>query len=392
MKMVIPYGRHDVDAADIDAVVSVLQSEYLTQGPVVRHFEDAVAARVGASRGVAANSATSALHLACASLGVGPGDVVWTSAITFVASANCARYCGADIDFVDIEPDTWNISIEALREKLEAARRVGRLPKVVIPVHLAGNPCSMPTIASLASEFGFRIVEDASHALGSSIESAATGACEFSDITVFSFHPVKMLTTAEGGLATTNDEALYNRMVRLRSHGITRAPSEMESPPEGSWYYEQLELGFNYRMPDLFAALGLSQMGRLDRFLSRRRELDHLYRSLLANQPVAFQEIRPGVQSSRHLQIIRPDYEALGTTQREVFERLRARGILANLHYIPVYRQPYYRRLVGNVTCPEAERYYRSAITLPLYSGLSDAQVEEVVGALIAPLGHQTIF
>jgi len=390
--MVIPYGRHDVDSADIDAVVSVLQSDYLTQGPVVRRFEEAIAARVGSRRAVAANSATSALHLACASLGVGPGDVVWTSAITFVASANCARYCGADVDFVDIDPDTWNISIDALRAKLEGARRAGRLPKVVIPVHLAGNPCSMSQIASLASEFGFRVVEDASHALGSSTGSEATGACRFSDVTVFSFHPVKMLTTAEGGIATTNDEDLFNRMVRLRSHGITRAPSEMEFSPEGEWYYEQLELGFNYRMPDLFAALGLSQLGRLERFLARRRELDNRYRTLLADQPISFQTIRLGDQSSRHLQIIRPDYSVLGTTQREMFERLRTRGILANLHYIPVYRQPYYRRLLGEVECPEAERYYRSAITLPLYSGLTDREVEHVVNALVAPLGHQTIF
>jgi len=373
-------------------VVSVLQSDYLTQGPLVRRFEDAIATRVGSRRGVATNSATSALHLACASLGVGPGDTVWTSAITFVATANCARYCGADVDFVDIDPETWNISIDALRSKLEGAQRAGRLPKVLIPVHLAGNPCSMPQIATLASEFDFRVVEDASHALGSSIGSVATGACRFSDITVFSFHPVKMMTTAEGGIATTNDEDLYNRMVRLRSHGITRTPSEMEFDPEGPWYYEQLELGFNYRMPDLLAALGTSQLGRLDQFLARRRELDDLYRSLLADQPISFQEIRDGDQSSRHLQIIRPDYDALGSTQRELFERLRARGILANLHYIPVYRQPYYRRLVSEVDCPESERYYQSAITLPLYSTLKDDQVREVVRALVTPIGHQTIF
>lgn len=391
--VVIPYGRHDVDAKDIDAVIDVLSSEYLTQGPVVRKFEEAVSRRVGATFGVVSNSATSSLHLACLALGVGPGDFVWTSAITFVASANCAVYCGARVDFVDIDPETWNMSPTALREKLEVARRAGGLPKVVIPVHLGGSPCAMAEISMLAREYGFRVVEDASHALGAVSAGQTVGSCEYSDITVFSFHPVKMMTTAEGGMATTNDEALYSSMVRLRSHGITRAPEEMQRAAEGPWYYEQLDLGFNYRMPDLFAALGMSQLRRLDQFLGERQRLHQLYVERLGKGIVRFQKIREDDRSSRHLEIVMPDYQMLGTNQRELFERLRSRGILVNLHYIPVYRHPFHAdRLVAEPSCPHAEDYYRSAVTLPLYSGLTESEVDVVCRALAEPLGHQSIF
>lgn len=391
--MATPYGRHHVDENDVAAVLSVLNSEYLTQGPAVRDFEVAVAHRVGAAFAVAANSATSALHLACLALGVTERDNVWTSAITFVASANCARYCGANVDFIDIDPETWTMSAAALEIKLREAEKEGRLPKVVIPVHLAGNPCDMAAIGALAREFGFRIIEDASHALGATTAGGPVGSCLVSDIVVFSFHPVKMITSAEGGMATTNDERLFNAMVRLRSHGITRAPEEMRFSSDGPWYYEQLELGLNYRMPDLLAVLGRSQLGRLEKFVEERQRLHAIYLRELAETPVSFQAVRETDISSRHLEIVRLELDSMGTTQREVFERLRSRGLLVNLHYIPVYRHPYYRALLPDQPeCPEAERYYQSAITLPLYFGLREAEIREVCVALTQPIGHQTIF
>lgn len=389
----IPYGRQDITDADVDAVVRVLRSDFLTQGPVVQHFEKEVARYCGAQRAVAVNSATSALHLACLALGVGPGDLVWTTAVTFVASANCARYCGASVDFVDIDSKTCNISISRLTEKLEAAQATGRLPKVVIPVHLCGQSCEMEAIHGLSQRFGFRIIEDASHALGGRYKGEPIGGCRFSDITVFSFHPVKMITTGEGGMALTNDPALANHMARLRSHGITRDAQEMTGPPDGPWYYQQIELGFNYRMPDILAALGVSQLRRLDDYVARRRELANCYDRLIKDLPVIAIDQLPDSYSSYHLYVIRVQAGAFNATHREVFERLRSAGVSVNLHYIPLYRQPYFKRLgINAAEFPEAERYYSEAITLPLFPGLTEVQQGEVVKSMKTPVGHQTLF
>lgn len=380
----IPYGRQSISEDDVAAVTEVLQSDYLTQGPAVPAFEAAVANYSDASFAVAVNSATSALHIACLALGVGPGDLVWTSPITFVASANCALYCGAEIDFVDIDPDTFNISVAALTEKLEQSAKAGRLPKVVIPVHLAGQSCDMKAIHLLAQHYGFRVIEDASHAIGGSFAGAPVGSCRYSDITVFSFHPVKIVTTAEGGVATTNDARLAAAMSLLRTHGVTRDPARMESESHGPWYYEQVALGFNYRMTDIQAALGGSQMRRLDQFVARRRSIAAMYDEAFRIHPLAVQSSAPDVLSSYHLYIIRLSGAEM-QHRALAFRELRDRGIGVNLHYIPVYLQPYYRRLgfqPGH--CPEAERYYREAISIPLYPGMSDAEVEMVVAAVSA--------
>lgn len=379
----IPYGRQDVSEADIAAVVEVLRSDFLTQGPAVGAFEDEVLRRCGAAHGVAVNSGTSALHLACLALGVGPGDRVWTSAITFAASANCAQYCGAQVDFIDIDPRTWNMSPAALAARLERAKRDGALPKVVIPVHLAGLPCAMPAIHALGREYGFRIIEDASHALGAAAGGRPVGDGRHSDITVFSFHPVKIITTAEGGMAVTNDAALAARMRLLRSHGITRDAAELTRPPDGPWYYEQLALGFNYRLADLQAALGRSQLARLDEFLAARERLARRYDELLAGLPLALPHRGPGLKSAWHLYVMRLRPEGQRRTHRAVFEGLRAAGIGVNLHYIPVYRLPYYARMgFDPAACPEAERYYAEAISLPLHPRLSDAEQAHVVATL----------
>jgi UDP-4-amino-4,6-dideoxy-N-acetyl-beta-L-altrosamine transaminase len=391
--MTIPYGRQEITAADIKAVVEVLQSDYLTQGPMVPVFERTIAEYCGVATATAVNSATSALHLACMALGVGPGDLVWTSPITFVASANCARYCGADVDFVDIDAKTYNMSTERLAEKLEVAKKSGRLPKVVIPVHLAGQSCDMKTIGALAKQYGFKVIEDASHAIGARYLGEPVGNCRYSDITVFSFHPVKIVTSGEGGVAVTNDAHLHMLMERLRSHGVTRDTAQLTKPTEGPWYYEQIELGFNYRMTDIYAALGASQMSRVDEYVERRQQLAHQYDLLFANKPIKTPWQHPDTYSSFHLYIVRPDFKAMKTNQREVFERLRANGVLANLHYIPVYRQPYYAVMGFDArNFPEAESYYSEAISLPLYPLLTDAQQIEVVQKLMTPLGHQTIF
>lgn len=385
----IPYGRHDIDDADIEAVISVLKSDYLTQGPVVPDFEQAVAGRVGARHAVAANSATSALHLACLALDVGPGDLVWTSPITFVASANCARFCGADVDFVDIDGRTFNVSVSALEQKLLAAERAGRLPKVVIPVAMCGQSCEMEAIHRLATRHGIRIIEDASHGVGGYYQGQPVGNCQYSDITVFSFHPVKIVTTAEGGMALTNDPRLGRRMAQLRTHGITRDASEMVHRPHGPWYYEQVDLGYNYRMTDLQAALGLSQLTRLDAFVARRQAVARQYDSSFLGLPVVTPWCHPEVSSAYHLYVIRLDPSQCRRSHPEVFASLRQAGIGVNLHYIPVYRQPYYERL-GFVPgyCPSAEAYYREAISLPMYPSLSDAQVQEVVTAVAAAVGE----
>ena len=379
----IPYGRQDISTADIDSVVGVLKSAFLTQGPGVPAFEACVAAYTSAAHAVAVNSATSALHVACLALGVGPGDRVWTTPITFVAAANCARYCGADVDFVDIDPRTSNMSVECLSARLSAAARAGRLPKVVIPVHMSGQSCDMAGIHALAQHYGFRIIEDASHALGGRYRGEPVGNCRFSDVVVFSFHSVKTVTTAEGGMALTNDAEVAKRMRLLRSHGITREPSDMTHTPDGPWYYQQITLGFNYRMTDVQAMLGVSQMRRVDAFVARRNEMAKKYDDLLAPLPVTPPWQHPDSYSGFHLYVVRLDLDHIRSTHREVFEAMRAEGIGVALHYIPVYRQPYYEQLGFRPGyCPEAERYYAQAITLPLYPGLLEEQQLRVVRSL----------
>jgi len=383
MTAMIPYGRQDISEADIQAVVDVLRSDFLTQGPAVPAFENCLAAYCGASHAVAVNSATSALHIACLALDVGPGDIVWTSPITFVASANCALYCGASIDFVDIDPRTYNMSVEQLEAKLAHVAQHGKLPKVVIPVHLCGQPCDIVAIHALAQQYGFKIIEDASHAIGGKYRDELIGNCRYSDITVFSFHPVKIITTAEGGMAMTNDAQLAKRMQLLRSHGITRDVNEMTHAPDGPWYYQQIDLGYNYRMTDLQAALGLSQMQRLDEFVSKRHAIANRYDQLLAGLPVTAPWQHPDGYSGLHLYVIRLKRDKIGKTHRQVFERLRAANVGVNLHYIPVHCQPYYEGLGFKAGyCPEAEQYYAEAISLPMYPGLTEAQQDRVVEAL----------
>ncbi len=387
----IPYGQQNISEVDIDAVVNVLRSDFLTQGPVVPAFEKAVVNYCGSQHAVAVNSATSALHIACLALGVGKGDIVWTTPITFVASANCALYCGATVDFVDIDPRTYNLSVERLAAKLAEVEKYGKLPKVVIPVHLAGQPCDMVAIHALSQQYGFKIIEDASHAIGGRYKDEPIGNCRYSDITVFSFHPVKIITTGEGGMALTNDPVLANTMVRLRSHGIIRDASEMTHSPDGLWYYQQIELGFNYRMTDIQAALGLSQMQRLDEFVTKRHIIARRYDELLAQLPVVTPWQHIESYSSFHLYIIRLDLTALN--HRELFERFRVNGIGVNLHYIPVYQHPYYTRMGFNINeYPEAESYYSEAISLPLYPALTENQQVDVVQWISRPIGHQTIF
>jgi len=386
--MVIPYGRQSITESDIAAVSDVLRSDFLTQGPVVPRFEAALSQRCGAQFAVAMNSATSALHLGCKALGVGPGDTVWTSPISFVASANCAKYCGADVAFVDIDANTFNMSPQALEQKLVAAQQTGTLPKVVIPVHLAGQSSDMAAIHSLSQRFGFSIIEDASHAVGSTYNGKPTGNCEFSDITVFSFHPVKIITTGEGGMALTNNPELARSMSRLRSHGITRDADEMRQTPDGPWYYEQLELGFNFRMTDIAAGLGISQLQRIDEFVSRRNEIAKAYDSMFANTAVKAPWQSPETYSAFHLYIVRVNFSACGTTQKQVFEDLHANHIQANLHYIPIYRQPYYQQFgYLREDFPESEKYYSEAISLPMYPGLSSADQEFVAQTLLSALG-----
>jgi UDP-4-amino-4,6-dideoxy-N-acetyl-beta-L-altrosamine transaminase len=390
---IIPYGRQDINQADIDAVVAVLRSDFLTQGPAVPAFEKAVADYCCAQHAVAVNSATSALHIACLALGVGKGDSVWTTPITFVASANCALYCGATVDFVDIDPRSYNLSVDCLAEKLALAEKTGKLPKVVIPVHLCGQPCDMAGIHALSQQYGFKIIEDASHAIGGKYKGEPIGNGRYSDITVFSFHPVKIITSGEGGMAVTNDATVHSQMVRLRSHGITRDPAEMTHAPDGPWYYQQIDLGYNYRMTDIQAALGISQMRRLDEFVAKRHDLAAHYDKLFENSPVTVPRQHADSYSGLHLYVVRLPQDKGRFNRSEVFERLRTHGIGVNLHYIPIYRHPYYERM-GYTTndFPEAERYYAEAITLPMYPGLTKAQQQEVVQTLNTPMGHQTIF
>lgn len=379
----IPYGRQTISSSDVDAVVDVLRSDFLTQGPAVPAFESRVTEYCSAQHAVAVNSATSALHIACLVLDVGPGDYVWTTPLTFVASANCALYCGAEVDFVDIDPKTYNMSVERLAEKLANAEKVGKLPKVVIPVHLCGQPCDMANIHELGKQYGFKIIEDASHAIGGKYRGEPIGNCRHSDITVFSFHPVKIITTGEGGMATTNNSQLAKRMQLLRSHGITRDACEMTHAPDGPWYYQQIDLGYNYRMTDIQAALGVSQMARLGEFVAKRHAVAERYEKLLTNLPVVLPWQHEHSYSGFHLYVIRLKLKQIGKTHRQVFESLRTLGIGVNLHYIPVYRQPYYESLgFGQGYCPESEQYYAEAISLPMYPELSVEQQMRVVDAL----------
>lgn len=391
--MFIPYGRQNISDADINAVVNVLKSDYLTQGPAVPKFENSVAEYCSVKYALAVNSATSALHIACLALGVGPGDRVWTSPVSFVASANCARYCGAEVDFVDIEPLTFNMSVDALAAKLADAEINGSIPKVVIPVHLCGQPCDMEGIHALSKKYGFYIIEDASHAIGGRYKEEPIGNCRYSSITVFSFHPVKIITTGEGGMVLTNDSNLMVRLARLRSHGITREPDEMTIDPDGPWYYQQLELGYNYRMTDIQAALGISQMQRLDEFVVARHKVADIYEKLMMSLPVTRPWQHSDSYSAFHLYVVRLQLDAIDSSHKQVFERMRAAGIGVNLHYIPIYRQPYYAKDGHNPNLfPEAERYYKEAISLPMYPGLTEAQQIDIVKNLIMPSGYQTIF
>ena len=379
----IPYGRQDITQTDIDAVVGVLQSDFLTQGPMVPRFEQSVAQHVGATHALAVNSATSALHIACLALGLGPGDRLWTTPITFVASANCALYCGADVDFVDIDPHTYNLCPQALALKLEQAEREGTLPKVVVPVHLCGQPCDMQAIHALSLRYGFKIIEDASHAIGGKYQGEFIGNSRYSDITVFSFHPVKIITTAEGGMALTNDEALANKMALLRSHGITRDPAQMTREADGPWYYQQIDLGFNYRMTELQAALGVTQMERLDQYVARRHQLARRYDDLLTGLPVTAPWQHADSYSGLHLYVIRLQLDKIEKTHRQVFEALRELGIGVNLHYIPVHTQPYYERMGFKPDdFPQSQSYYQEAISIPMFQTMTDEQQDEVIAAL----------
>lgn len=384
----IPYGRQDVTQADIDAVIGVLRSDFLTQGPVTPRFEQAVAEHCGAQHALAVNSATSALHIACLGLGLGAGDWLWTSPITFLASANCGRYCGASVDFVDIDPHTYNISPTALKQKLITARKLGTLPKVVVAVHLCGQPCDMQAISALSQEYGFSIIEDASHAIGGTYLDEPIGNCRYSDVTVFSFHPVKIITTAEGGMAVTNRNDLATSMDLFRSHGLTRDPAMMTHAPDGPWYYQQIELGYNYRMTELQSVLGLSQIDRLEQYVERRHQLAARYNLLLADLPVLTPWQLPGTHSGLHLYVVRLDLTRIERSHRQVFDSLREQGVGVNVHYIPVHTQPYYAALgFKDGDFPEAERYYSEAISLPMYATLTDEQQDFVVVAIRHALG-----
>lgn len=387
-RILIPYGRQHIDADDIEAVVDVLRSDWLTQGPAIERFEEEVARYCGAAHAVAVSNGTAALHLACLALDVGPDDIVWTTPNTFVASANCALYCGATVDFVDINPRTFNMSPELLAAKLEGAEKQGTLPKVVVPVDFCGQPCELKQIALLAKRYGFRVLEDASHALGAQYFGKKVGSNPYSDITVFSFHPVKIMTTGEGGMALTNDPELARRLRLLRTHGITRDTSSMSKPSEGPWYYEQLELGFNYRMTDIQAALGASQLLKVDRFVARRRQLARQYDQGLRDLPVYPAEQSEGCCSSYHLYVISLEQARTSRTRADVFSALRRAGIGVNVHYIPVHTQPYYRRLgFKPEDFPNALRYYEGAISLPLYYGLTDEQQQYIIETLKEHLG-----
>lgn len=384
----IRYGQQEITQADIDAVIGVLKSTNLTQGPSIPQFEQAVLNQTGAEHAVAVNSATSALHIACLALDLGPGDWLWTTPNTFVASANCALYCGAKVDFVDIDPRSYNLCPKALEKKLIEAKEAGRLPKVVVPVHLSGQPCDMVAIHALGQKYGFRIIEDASHAIGGRYKGEPIGNCRYSDITVFSFHPVKIITTAEGGMALTNDSELAVRLGLLRSHGITREPGLMTQPSDGPWYYQQVALGYNYRMTDLQAALGVSQMARLTSYVERRHRIAERYDRLLADLPVTLPWQHPDGYSAYHLYVIRLQLEQMAATHLQVFEHFRSNDIMVNLHYIPVHTQPYYQKMgFRSGDFPQAEQYYHEAISIPMHPTLTDVEQDFVVEVLREAIG-----
>ncbi|MBU1231602.1 MAG: UDP-4-amino-4,6-dideoxy-N-acetyl-beta-L-altrosamine transaminase [Proteobacteria bacterium] len=379
----IPYGRQDITEADIDAVIAVLRSDFLTQGPMVPHFERTIGDYCSSEYTIALNSATSALHLACLALDLGPGDWLWTSPISFVASANCGLYCGANVDFVDIDPHTYNLCPKSLKKKLIAAEQSGQLPKIVVPVHLCGQSCDMQAIHTLSQKYGFKIIEDASHAIGGKYQNESIGICRHSDITVFSFHPVKIITTAEGGAALTNDAKLARRIELLRSHGITRDAAQMTHEPDGPWYYQQVDLGYNYRMTDLQAALGVSQLKRLDQYVVRRHALAEQYNELLADLPLTTPHQHDDGYSAYHLYVVRLQQENTNVSQRQIFENLREQGIGVNIHYIPIHTQPYYKQFgFKQGDFPQAESYYNEAMSLPLYPTMTDEQLNKVVSAL----------
>ncbi len=379
MRDVIPYARQDISDADIAAVLEILRSDFLTQGPAIERFENEICRATGARYAVALSSATAGLHLACLALDIGAGDWVWTSPNTFVASANCARYCDAKVDFIDVEIDTGNINLELLNEKLKQAAQLGCLPKLIIPVHFSGRSCEMQALDQLATQYGFVVLEDAAHAIGATHQGAPVGACQYSRATVFSFHPVKIVTTGEGGVVTTNDEAMYHRLLRLRSHGISRDPQKMTQPSDGAWYYQQLELGFNYRMTDIQAALGCSQLQRLPEFVERRRVLVARYRTALADLPIQLPRADADNESAWHLFVIR----VAASQRKALFDFLRSEDINVNVHYIPVYLHPYYQALGFDVGyCVASEAYYQQAITLPLYPALTETQQDRIIELL----------
>jgi UDP-4-amino-4,6-dideoxy-N-acetyl-beta-L-altrosamine transaminase len=379
----ITYGRQDITQADIDAVIACLQSDYLTQGPQISKFEQSVAKHTGAQHAVAMCNATAALHVACLALNLGSGDWLWTSPNTFVASANCALYCGAKVEFVDIDPLTYNLCPVKLEEKLIAAEKEGKLPKIVVPVHMTGQPCDMAAIHALGQKYNFKIIEDASHAIGGKYKGEPIGNCRYSDITVFSFHPVKIITTAEGGMALTNSVELATRLGLLRSHGISRDPALMTEPIHGPWYYQQVMLGFNYRMTDIQAALGASQMSRLTDYVKRRHVIASRYNELLNDLPLTLPWQHSDSYSAFHLYVIRLQLNKISATQRQVFESLHAKGIMVNLHYIPVHTQPYYQQLgFKQGDYPLAERYYREAISIPMHVNLQDEDLKFVARSL----------
>ncbi|EGR3921543.1 TPA: UDP-4-amino-4,6-dideoxy-N-acetyl-beta-L-altrosamine transaminase [Vibrio cholerae] len=380
---VIPYGKQDINQQDINAVVEVLKSDFLTQGPKVPEFEQALVSQTGAQYALAVNSATSALHIACLAVGLGENDWLWTSPITFVASANCGLYCGAKVDFVDIDAATYNLCPQKLEQKLIQAKANGMLPKVVVPVHLCGQPCDMQAIGRLAEEYGFKVIEDASHAIGGQYHGKPIGNCEYSDITVFSFHPVKIVTTAEGGAVVTNSKVLADKMALLRSHGITRDPQQMVGESHGGWYYQQIDLGFNYRMTELQAALGVAQMQRLEEFVTARHRLANRYNQLLDGLPIILPYQLVNTYSGLHLYVIRLKLDQITLTHKQVFDALREHGIGVNLHYIPVHTQPYYQQIgFKQGDFPESERYYKEAISLPMFHAMTLAQQDEVVRVL----------
>ena len=393
VKKVIPYGRQNISEEDIKSVVDVLKSDYLTQGPEVPNFEKAIANYTNSKFGVAVNSATSALHISCMALGLSKNDILWTSPITFVASANCALYCGAKVDFVDIDSKTYNMSTKALSEKLEIAKKENKLPKIVIPVHLSGQSCEMEEIHKLSKQYGFKIIEDASHAIGAKYKNEPVGNCKYSDITVFSFHPVKIITSGEGGMCTTNSQDLANLLGRFRSHGITRYKHEMTKKPDGPWYYQQINLGYNYRMTDIQAALGLSQLKRLDDFIIKRHKIVKKYNLAFADKPIITPLQSLNNYSSFHLYIIRIKNAGHGFTRLDLFKKLREAGILVNIHYIPVYQQPYYEKIgYKKSDYPESEKYYEEAISLPIHTILSDEEQEYVIENVLNFLSRQNTY